>query len=437
MGLFDRLFKKDPEEELRKAEEHLAAGRPVDALHLADPLRDSAPGPLRARAETVAQRAHDQILQAALKRSQEAEEAGRWAEAAEWVRTAIEHAADEQQADKLEALAEALDERRHAGDEEEDEPAFGAEAEEVDEELAEDLYWSQIAMLEEDVAERYEGRSESFRRALVDLGAGHAERAEAALSRLLERDGEDAVLRFERGRARLMLDRLEPAREDFELAWSELGDAPLDLGGVVSVPGLWAETMLALERPEPVLDRLEELADPQGGRGDLVLLYGKALLAAGRPQQAAEHLAQAFRTPLAAHPEIPLHLALALERSGEPAGAIRVLESAIAPSCATGACAKPPKHLPSFRLLTRLYLDDGGEPELERAGELLEQVDRAGRGRSTAEDQLLAARYYELHGDEAAAAEARRRAEELAATADEVSDAGDQPSLQVTQRRPL
>lgn len=435
MGLFDRFFKKDPAEDLRRAKEQLAAGRPVDALNLANRLRDGGPPELQSEAEVLCQQAHDQILQGALHRAEEAEQAGLFEEAADWARTALEHAADDQQAEKLEALARSLDARSAEAPGDRDQDLMDRPG--GDDEDEEDLFWSQVAMLEEEVAERYEGRSNRFRQAVVAMAAGRQEEAEAAFTELLERDRGDAVLHFERGRCRLLAGELEGAREDLEVAWEGLGDAPLDSAGSLSVPALWGEAMLGLERYDEMLEQLEPLADPDSGDDQLILLYGQALMASGRPQPAADLLAASLSSGAGGSPEVPRHLALALDALGQRPQAIAVLEASIAPSCATGQCAKPPKHLPSFRLLAKLHLDDGGEAAVDRAGDLLEQMDRALGGRSGAVDQRLMARYYQLSGDPEAAAEALERARDLEERGLEEVAVSDQPKLQATQRRPL
>jgi hypothetical protein len=253
----------------------------------------------------------------------------------------------------------------------------------------------------------------------------------------LEKDRGDAILHFERGRCRLLAGDLEGAREDLEVAWEGLGDEPLDSAGSLSVPALWGESMLGLEQYDEMLDRLEPLVDPDSGEEQLILLYSQALMASGSTQRAADLLAETMSASPGGYPEISRHLALALDSLGQRPQAIAVLEASIAPSCATGQCAKPPKHLPSFRLLAKLLLDDGGEAAVDRAGDLLEQMDRALGGRSGAVDQRLMARYYQLSGDPEAAAQAEERARELEEQGLEEVAASDRPKLQVTQRRPL
>ncbi|MCB1054507.1 MAG: tetratricopeptide repeat protein [Acidobacteria bacterium] len=432
MGWLDRMFKRDPEEELRRAEARLEAGDPVAALHAADRLRGAGPEELRARAEDLANRAHDKILVAALEKADRAQEAGFFDEAADWVRTALEHAASDAQEAQLTALAESFEERAAGGGGDDDE--LVAPAEELDEEA---LYSSLVAMLEEDVAELYEGRPESFQRALLDLNHGRHDEAEEAFSRLVDADAEDPVPRFERARCRLLQGRFAEARDDLEAVWPALGERPLDLGSALSVPALWAEAELALGEPGAVIDRLEELGDAEGDDAGLALLYGQALLAAERPAEAAEHFQNALASGLGAGPDFPLHLALALARLDRRPQAVDVLETSIAPSCAGGSCGTQTKHLPSFRVLAELYLAEGSPRSVDRAGELLEMLNRAQGGSGTARDQRLMARYFELHGDEEAAAGALEEAERLEREGGGVEEIEEKPKFEFRKKRPL
>lgn len=437
MGWLDRMFKKDPVEQLRRAEERLEAGDPVSALQDANLLRDGGPEELRERAADLANRAHDRILVAALEKAERSEEAGYLDEAADWVRTALEHAASDAQAAQLEALADSLEERASgAGD------RFVEEIGELgggDETLEEGdaLYSSLVAMLEEDVAERYEGRPDSFQQAFLDLNQARVEEAEAVFSRLVERDSSDPIPRFERGRCRLLQGRFEEARDDFEAVWPALGDLPLDLSGALSVPALWAEAQLALEEPEPVLERLQDVGDAEGEDPVLAMLFGQALLAAEQYEEAADHFRRAIASGLGTSPDFPFHLALALARIDQRRQAVDLLETSIAPSCAGGSCGSQAKHLPSFRLLARLYLEAGDAGSADRAGELLELLNRAQGGKATAPDQRLMARYYALHGDTEAAAQAEAEAERLEVEGGGIEELEEKPKLEFRKKRVL
>lgn len=415
MGLFD-LFRKDPGKELDRARTWLAGGDPVRALHAARRFANHDDPDHRSRAQALVDEARQAVIASTLERAGTAEAEGDPADAAEWVASALEHVRDEGHRSELQQRLTEL--RRRAEQKKVEVRVPEVEAEERDEvpevggfEMELDTHYATLTnTLDEGVAERYEGRSVEFRRAYVALNEARTDEALQALDALVAADGADPVLRFERGRARLMKGEAAGAREDFEAAWPELGDDPLDLAGSLTVPALWAEAALEQGEPEPVLERLEELAHPRAGNPDLIQLYGRALLAAERPDEARRFLAAACQV-YPRDQDLSHLLGQALARVGERGLAIQALETAIAPSCASGSCSKPPLHPPSLRTLAALHLEEGTSPD--RVEDLLRWISRAQNGRFLPPDLLLVARLHEQQGDEEKAREARARAAEL------------------------
>jgi tetratricopeptide (TPR) repeat protein len=428
------LFRKDVAKELDRAHGWLTGGDPVRALEVARRFRDDKDPVHRTRARELAEQARHACLDRALEQAAAAEAAGNAEDAVDWIHAALQHVRDDGRRRDLENRLRALErqddsewdfteavavERREAaeagGGEETAEPE-AAEAFDLD---ADSLYELLVDTLEDDVAERYADRSAEFRRAYVDLNEGRTEEALEVLHRLAEAAPSDPVLRFERGRLRLMHGDPGGARRDLEAAWAELGDAPVDRAGSLTLPALWAEATLADDDPEAVLDRLAEQADPRrGGHPDVTALYSRALISTERLQEARKLLAAAVEI----HPkrqDFSHALARVLDRVGERGLAIACLETAIAPSCAGGTCSRPPLHVPSARALVALHLDAGeaGEGNVKqagrRAGEMLQHVANAQGGRFTLPDLRLLARFQDYRGDAEAAAEVRRKVEEV------------------------
>ncbi|MEE8522787.1 MAG: hypothetical protein V3T72_02560 [Thermoanaerobaculia bacterium] len=415
MGIFGRLF-KDPERALERAETSLARGEPGRALELAERAARAESPALRQRARVLESRARGAAVERDLERAAKAEASEYWEDAAEWVRSALDHVEGDGRRAELEARVASLLERAREADTEEpfDLRTFAGEAIEVpagEAELSsEDLFHALIGTLKDAVADRYADRPAAFRQALVDLHDGRAGRALEAFDEFVGSAPDDPVAQLERGRCRLECGDSAGARADFEATWETWGDEPLDLAEQMSVPGLWAEAALEAGSPEDVVERLAALAEPSRGRADLARPYALALLKAGRYENARDFLAAAApRFPT--DQDLPYFMAQALGRLGDRDGAVACLETAVAPSCAGGSCRKPPMHVLSMRTLTALYLED--EDGLQRARELLTHLARAAGGQLAAADHLLLARYHELDGLPNAAAEARAEAERL------------------------
>lgn len=422
MGLLDKLFgKKDPAADLDAAEAALERGDGVRALELARRAGRGAAGELATRARETAERARETIIASALATAAEREEAELHDEAADWLEIALDHVTDDAERHRLEARREALLDlheaaqrpatpvrERDPGASDRDDPDAPETAElELDEH-----YELLVDMLRPDVAARYRDRSESFRRACVALSESATDVALPLFDAELETAPDDAVARLERGRCHLLAGDAEAARVDLEAAWEELGDEPLDDGGALSVPELWAQALHALERPAEIAERLEPLVESTDDRPDLAEHYAAALLALGRDADAESFLDLAARR-YPGRSAFPLLFAGLLARQDRRDDAIDLLEAAVAPSCATGNCAKPPLHPPSLRALAELHLGSS-PPRLDRVGTLLSLLARARRGRLTAADQLVVARYRDATGDTEGAAEARAEAARLA-----------------------
>lgn len=292
MGLFDRFFRKDPGAELSRAEELLAAGRAYDALHAARRAEELAAGPegdgVRLRAREVEGLAREVLVASALEEADRAEADEDYDDAAEWVASALEHlTADGATAPLAKELRRRLQGlrararevarqplllRRQEGDEE----AEPAGPDPLDLEIH---FGTLVGTLDEEVADRhYLHRPIPFQQAYVELNEGRLEEALAALDALAAAEPDDPVVRLERGRARLLTGDPAGARQDFEAAWPALGDGPLDASGELSVPALWAGAALAAGEPEAVVERLADLAGPDGEDPQLLALRVQALL---------------------------------------------------------------------------------------------------------------------------------------------------------------
>lgn len=410
MGLFGRIFKKDPGEQLERARRLLDDGDALRALGIAEKLA-GLDWIHSAQAVAVAGEARRKLLLDARERAAQAETEGYLDDSLEWLGGAVEHATGGDR-DALEGEMQRLRDllASRAQEELEPEPLPVEESEEEPFELDADGYFETLlGTLADRVVKQYAQRSSAFRDAFVALNSGDPQGALEGLNALVAKSPEDSILRFERGRCHLMVGNPEAAQEDFEAAWKRLGDEPLDLAGQISVPLLWAETLLAQNRPWPVIERLEEAAEPEAGDSNMVFHYGEALLQAEEWQRARDYLIRAM-TVFPGQPTFSFQLATALHRLDQDEVALDCLEAAIAPSCATGNCNRPAMHLPSMRLLTELYLDRG---ELDRGRELIDLTAIGQRGQRGAADYRLLVRYHQARGETEEAQRAAAEAERL------------------------
>lgn len=408
------LFSKDWAKELDKAEDFLRGGVPVRAFEIAERAERKADAVLRTRAADLKRRADQAVLESVLASADAAEAEGNLEDAADWLLAALERGAGAARRGEIEARRQALLDRLddasnpllarretitvEAGFEDEVESDEGSFA-----------YEMLVSMLGETLQPLYRDRPEAFQQAVLDLNEGRAEDALSALKRLGGDAPADPVLRLERGRANLLAGEPAAARDDFTAAWEGLGEEPLDAGGTQFVPALWAEASLALGDAAAVVERLQTLAAPATGQVEICRLYAAGLLAVGATRDANVYLDEMNRLE-PGDAELQSLLAQARLLEEDTAGAIAILERAIAPSCTAGGC-KPGAHLPSFRLLARLHLAHSGD--LDRARELVARVVNARRGALGPEDLAILADYYRATGDEEAARDAAAEAERL------------------------
>lgn len=438
MGFLNKLFGgSDPRNDLDRAAK-LLDREPIKALDLARKAREASSGPeVLRRADDLIVSARRAVIDKAVAQADRAEASDYLEDAAEWLATALEEAVGEekaeltarrdlllaghhQQADEArraalrkpfdDLAAEVADgvadsEDGHGGDPDEE----GLRSE-IDSEIdgAFDIH---AGMLDDVLADRYYEQPESFRYAVVSLHEGKPEEALEILDALVAEAPEEPALRLERGKARLMQGHGDGARDDFDVAWRHLGDGHIDLAGNQSLPGLWAEASLEAGDPESVIARLAEDSDPRQTGVDVALPFARALMDAEKFDAARQYLEMAASV-FPNTPDFAFLLSIVLDGQGQRRQAIATLEGSVRPSCASGNCAAPPKHLPSLRALTRLLLE---EDEVEQARAYLMHVVQARGGRLGAEEHRLSADYFRRVGDEDKAQESEAAAKELAA----------------------
>jgi tetratricopeptide (TPR) repeat protein len=412
------LFRKDPAELLARAEKLIGRQEAVRTFELLAPLREDPDPEVRARAAALEDRAHAAVLDAALERAADAESDGELAEAADWLSSALEHCQRSGERAELEGrraslLTRAAEKRQVSPGMRvwippslDPEPEDGAEPDEepIAGRPSGGGYALLPELLTEEAAARYAGRPRRFREACRAIQEGRPEEAREALEELLAEAPEEPVYRLERGRCRLMLGDAAGARDDLEAVWPSFGDAPLDRAGQFSVPALWADALLDLGEPEPILERLRDLARPAAGNVPLIQPYFMALNLAGEVEAARDYLVEAAGF----YPndsQLAFGLAFIHAKLGEARTAIAILERLVAPSF--DGSERPPE-VAALRLLASLYLDEGGP--LDVVGGLLRRATEGRAGRLESEDYRLLARYQEAAGD----AEGARRAEEAA-----------------------
>lgn len=424
MGILSKIFGGDPRKDMERARK-LLASEPRKALELARKAAASAGGPAVKRpAQELVNEARAAVVAWAEKQADRAEESEYFEDAAEWLALALDEADGDVRArleERREGLLEAEEKARAAaraaelelpyqnlkddveslgGDGEDEGPASDEEAE----------YDVLVGMMAEPLMERYLEQPPEFRRAVLALHEGKAEDALPTFDELISAAPTDPVRRLERGRARLLLDDPAGAAADLNVAWQHLGDGYLDLADQQSLPGLWAEAALEAGEAEAVIQRLAELADPRDGGADVALPFARALIDAERFDEAKEYLGHAVQS-YPRKTDFPFLLSIVLDGRGQRQEAIQTLEAAVAPSCATGNCNAPPKHLPSLRSLARLHLEEGN---LERVREVLFHVAAARGGALGAEEHRLSAEYFRRVGHDEAAEEAEELARQLA-----------------------
>jgi len=416
LGVFSSLFKKDWAAELDRAESLLEQGDPVQALEIARRVRqkaeDQAP-----RAAELAGVAKVGVRDLALANAEKSEAKGDLEDAADWLESAIEHEADLDERNALKRRIQSLNARLDGlvgGDERSVAAEGGADGESEaftnESELDSDTHYEMlIHTVAEPLREAYDGRPESFRRALVDLSAGRFETALDALDPLAAESPEDGILRLETGRARSFVGDIEGALSDFDAAWDKLGEQSLDASDSNSAASLWAETAIEAERADEVVDRLRDPARlDSGGRIDVCLAFAHALIVSERFDEAVTYLQGAVpRAP--AVTDLKYMLGWALREVGRSEEAIETFEEIAEGGCRVG-CSRDKIHLPAFWALVRLYSERG--EALDRARELLVIATNTQGGVLGARNYEILARYFDATGDEESAersiSEARR-----------------------------
>ncbi len=453
------MFGTDPGKALEKARRLLSEGDPLAALRQARKAQARARPPLSGEAAALVGEARRAVVAEAESRAAASEAEGHLADAAEWLRGALDYAEGEEERGRLQARLDGLEERLEAERETEEDGFFvSPEEEEFDsEEPAEregagemgglggivgplagslpalgppgavgvavrdpdggepaeatlfDLY---VDSLRDDVAPLYRGRAPELGEVLVDaVEPEDTERAAAAIEEMAAASPEDPVLRLERARWRLARGEAAAAREDLEVAWAAFGDEPLDLGGHLSIPVLWCEVAMAQGDHAAVLERLEARGELTLSHPDLSGFYATALLAAGESDEARRFLAESLEH-FPRRPEIAYLLAGILLHDGEAPAAIALLERSLR-VCGAG-CAPRDLHAPSLRLLAAALAGTGGSAPsetVERLADVLLLL-RGAQGGELGEpgDWMLQARCHELAGETAAAERARARA---------------------------
>jgi len=406
MGLLDRFFHKDPARELDRAEALLDDGRAYPALQLVQRVAET--GALPERTAALERRCHDALAEAALAEADFMETEGEFADAAEWVRSAIRQLGKEHE--RVPDLRRRMKTLRQRAEEAKRSEAMGSllwYGEETppdgpDPLTTEMRFGALVGTLRDDVADLYLNRSLAFQKAHVDFNEGRLDEARAAYDQLVVANPDDAILHLERGRCRLMAGDPAGAREDLEVAWPALGDEPLDQEERLSVPLLWAEACLEMGDGEAVIQGLTDLAGFAEGtdpaNANTAAMFGRALLEEDRVAEAVEYLGGAVEG-FGLQTEATWTFADALARSGARDRAIDVLEQKIAPSCATGNCSKPPLDATAAATLAGLYLDGTPEGEMppERVGGLLAQLAQE-QGRLTPDGLRQLARYQRMSG---------------------------------------
>ena len=447
MGFLNKLFGGDPRKDLDRATK-LLDREPARALELARKAREGSAGPeVLRRADDLIVRARTAVVDQAVAQADRAEASDYLEDAAEWLTTALEEA-DPKRSQELTARRDALLETYQARQDEERRAELrkpfddlqaeiddargqnGEDDEDFDPEI-DGAFDVLVGMLDDVLGDLYYEQPDSFRRAVVTLHEGQAEDALQTLDQLVEAAPANPALRLERGKGRLMQGDGDGARADFEVAWEHLGDGHLDLAGNQSIPGLWAEACLESGDPESVIARLAESSDPRQTGVDVVLPFARALMDAERFDAARTYLDLAAQV-YPKKPDFAFLLSIVLDGQGQRGQAIEVLETSVRPSCASGNCAAPPKHLPSLRALTRLLLE---ENELDRARGYLMHVVQARGGVLGAEEHRLSAEYFRRAGDHEKAAEAEATAKELAAQGPDAMAEPLASSLQAGQKQ--
>jgi len=214
MGIFDRLWKKDENEELRRAKSLLAEGEAERALKLARRLLKQG-GPLSAEIQDLIDKAENHLAEECLAAAAHSESQGSFSDAADWIMAALTFVHDPV---RIEALQQRADDLRGKGDKDTG-PDFAPAPMEQESETdldPETHFYTLTGMLREDISERYERLPEPFRQAFILANTGRLAEARDLFDQMVADNPTDPVIRFERARCALLQEHAEQARQDIE-----------------------------------------------------------------------------------------------------------------------------------------------------------------------------------------------------------------------------
>jgi tetratricopeptide (TPR) repeat protein len=406
MSFFGRLLGQDPEQLVQKGERALADGHPAAAMDLFQRAveRGVTDGDLAQRARQGATQAASALVQLNVAEARLSLEAGDPEGAQGHLDTALQLSTDDGQREAIAALQLQVDEAVSGADE--PQRLFtDVGAVDVEDEPPEIEWRRLLDTLDEDWAEDYDSRGTPFRDAVLTLNDGRPEEAVEALAALIDAQPDDPVLRFERGRALMVLERYADALEDLTFARKEIGFEPLDHVGSVQIGALEIEALLALGRPGEARALAQEAIDDQGEQVNLLFVRGQA----ERALEQYDAMEQTFSAVTRLSPrlvEAAQMLAEARLRRGELREAAQALEDGIKRHCGTGTCQLRPMSVEAGRLLARVYLDLEEKPA--KVEDLLLQVRGTLEGDVQWVDHLLWARLHHRRGDLEAFAAAKK-----------------------------
>jgi len=407
MSFLSRLFGTDPVKLVDKGEQALRSDQPANALDHFQRALDGSPGDpdLAARAEQGARAASAKLVTMNLEEADLSQEADELDAAAHHLETALSLCQDPEQRKRVEARLDMLEEALAA--EAEPQRLFTSEGAVGEDMLPEDQWEHLVATLIDEVAEDYEERPRAFRDAVLALNEGEAKKARSVFESMLEEDDDDPLVRFELGRALLLVEEYTEAAKQFALARADIGFDPLDRVGLLHPALLEGEALLSAKRPAETITLLDSAIDELGESTALLFLRARAEGARGDLDAMDASLSQV----LVLSPkliEAVMMLSHSRAQRGNSAGAIDVLEDGIKRHCATGTCAAQPTPLGAARLLARCYLDEEQKPA--RVEDLLRQVKGGLDGNLEWGDHVLWGRLHKQRGDRSALADSRRAA---------------------------
>lgn len=334
MSFFKRLLgSKSADEWMAEADEHFQAERYGDAKLAYDRAAAAGDGELAERAAKRSEQCRDALAEARMKEAQRLASKGVMELAFEELREAADTAASEEMQSKVRALAASL-ERKDAVEAASEGPA----------EMSEEERFAVIAGSWEPLqAEELEEYGDELVKAIVALESGDGKTARPLLDELVSHHEEASYLWLEVGRARLLDDDDEGARQALEKFLSRI--AP-DEGGAAR---LGAHNDLAALRhragdEDGAIAHLENACEALEDDPRPYHALGNYLLQTKRPAEAAEVLemcAGQFGDGQVEWP-VSLSLGVALSEAGQQERAVAVLEGALEILVARGTQDFPP-----------------------------------------------------------------------------------------------